>query len=260
MRVRKLKAVKHLFDVIKQCSLKVFCDNQTPLSDVYNELNVSPQPFMRQEYCNIQIVNKDIISVVNDERNLNHKVLVLNAGSFKTPGGNFKNGSLEQEELLCHCTNLYPALLKETDWYLSHRKIANCGLYNDDCIVSHNVSLLFDSDFNPIIDACYSFGVLTCSPVNLRTVLRNRPYMQEYAIDVMAMRIANLLGVASDYNDYYDTLILNAFGCKIGGHSPNVIAKVFKDFLDKRYRNCFKSIIFAIPEEKYYTVFDKILP
>lgn len=108
MRIKKLKAIRHLSDVSKQCSLKVFCDNQTPLSDVYNELNVSPQPFMRQEYCNIQIVNKDVISVINDERNLNHKVLVINAGSFKTPGGNFKNGSLEQEELLCHCTNLLP--------------------------------------------------------------------------------------------------------------------------------------------------------
>lgn len=259
MRIKKLKAIRHFSSLDKQCLSKVFCDNHTPLPDVYNEINVSPQPFMRKENSTIKILNTNVIDAVNEERKLRYKALVLNAGSFKTPGGNFKNGSLGQEELLCHCTNLYPALLKEMDWYLSHKKIANCGLYNDDCILSHNVSLLYDGDLNPIVNDCYTLGVLTCSPVNLRSVLRNRPYMQEYAVSIMSMRIGNLLGVASTYNNYYDTLILNAFGCKIGGHNPTVIATIFKDFLDKRYMNCFKRIIFAIPEEKYYSAFDKTL-
>ena len=259
MRTKKLKAIGHLSSLDEQCSSKVFCDNHTPLPDVYNELNVTPQPFMRKECCDIRVVNSDAITAVNEERKLKYKALVLNAGSFKIPGGNFKNGSLGQEELLCHCTNLYSALLKETDWYLSHKKIANCGLYNDDCIVSHNVSLLYDSDLNPIVNDCYTLGVLTCSPVNLRSILRNSPYIQEYAINVMSMRIDNLLGVASTYNNYYDTLILNAFGCKIGGHNPTIIATIFKDFLDKRYERCFKRIIFAIHEVKYYSVFDKAL-
>ena len=259
LRTKKLNAIKHFSSLNKQCSSKVFCDNHTPLPDIYNELNVCPQPFMRKESSTIEILNINVIDAVNEERKLKNKALVLNAGSFKTPGGNFKNGSFEQEELLCHCTNLYPALLKETDWYSSHKKIANYGLYNDDCIVSHNVSLLYDSDLNPIVNDCYIFGVLTCSPVNLRSVLHNRPCIQEYAISVMSMRVATLLGVASVYNDCYDTLILNAFGCKIGGYNPTIVAKMFKDFLDKRYQNCFKKIVFAIPEEKYYSVFDKTL-
>lgn len=52
-------------------------------------------------------------SLLSSTSNLTHKVAVLNMASPLSPGGGFVNGATSQEEFLCMCTTLLPALRDE---------------------------------------------------------------------------------------------------------------------------------------------------
>lgn len=52
-------------------------------------------------------------SLISSTSNLTHKVAVLNMASPLSPGGGFVNGAKSQEEFLCMCTTLLPALKDE---------------------------------------------------------------------------------------------------------------------------------------------------
>ena len=77
----------------------------------------------------------------------------------------------------------------------------------------------------------------------------------------MYERIDHVLSAAYDQNA--DTLILVAFGCGVFGNDPYTVSDMFQDLLENKYKNAFKTILFAIPigrKPENYDAFAKIFP
>ena len=49
-------------------------------------------------------------AIIEENNQENGHIVALNFASYKNPGGQFINGSMAQEESLCHASMLYPVL------------------------------------------------------------------------------------------------------------------------------------------------------
>ena len=70
------------------------------------------------------------------------RVAILNFASYKNPGGMFLNGSIAQEEALCHASNgvLFEVLSSEKvfdAFYEQNRKMLNRALYHDNLLYTY---------------------------------------------------------------------------------------------------------------------------
>lgn len=173
------------------------------------------------------------------------KVVVLNFASYKHPGGRFIDGSMAQEEALCHASTLYPVLASFPGYYNVNQHNMNYGLYNDDALYSENI--LFDK-YDLYAD------VITCACPNWGAIRRHNIAWSEN-VDALKSRIDFILKIA-EYNKV-DTIILGAWGCGVFKQDPWEVAKQFKEALKKH--QSFKTVVFAIPGGTNYEVFKKVL-
>ena len=180
------------------------------------------------------IANKDIkfelISVGSDEALLHTDILdkigLLNFASYKNPGGGFINGSIAQEESLCHQSTLYNVISTFKDFYDYNAKHTNYSLYLNRAIYSPNI----------IFNNGKIANVITCAAPNNHNNNKNNS-------KALASRIEFVLDIAED-NDI-DVLVLGAYGCGVFNQDPNEVAKLFIEGCQKRN---FKKVIFAIPD------------
>ena len=203
------------------------------------------------------------------------KVCVLNFASATNPGGGVVNGSSAQEECLCRCTTLYPCLNTSDMWnsfYTPHR-IADNPLYNNDCIYTPNVCV-FKSDTNfpePLKnEEWWNVDIITCAAPNLRERPSNRmnPNAGSSPAQITSLELEKLLttrifrifeiAVANKA----EVLILGAFGCGAFKNPPELVAKVFKNVMQK-FLGYFETIEYAVfhteRELANYEAFAKIM-
>ena len=203
------------------------------------------------------------------------KVCVLNFASATNPGGGVVNGSSAQEECLCRCTTLYPCLNTSDMWnsfYTPHR-IADNPLYNNDCIYTPNICV-FKSDTNfpePLkSEEWWNVDIITCAAPNLRERPSNRmnPNAGSTSAQITSAELEKLLtarilrifeiAVANKA----EVLILGAFGCGAFKNPPELVAKVFKNVMQK-FLGYFETIEYAVfhteRELANYEAFAKIM-
>lgn len=201
------------------------------------------------EYDNIQVVEmttEQYIMIMKP----NGKVAALNFASYKKAGGMFLEGSMAQEEALCHHSTLYN-VLSGYDSIFNHYKTnmndLNRGLYRDICLYSPDI--IFDNGFK-----C---DIITCAAPNLVPVLRYKTATMDEIYSVLYSRCKFILEVA--VSNHVDTLILGAFGCGVFKNNPHDVANIFKSLLyNENYRSYFKQVIFAIPTGENYDVFNNV--
>jgi uncharacterized protein (TIGR02452 family) len=191
------------------------------------------------------------------------KFTVLNFASYKHPGGMFMNGSSAQEESLCHKSNLYSVLSAPkfyNEYYVPHNEKGKTfrSLYTNELIYSPDVIFKdIDNDSKPIFA-----NVITCAAPNAGAYLKYKgsdPNTCEY---VMYNRIDALL--MSEYfwckeHDEKRILILGAFGTGVFKNPVRSTAAAFMELLMDKYRGCFDTIVFAIPDEYSYNIFQEEL-
>ena len=203
------------------------------------------------------------------------KACVWNFASATNPGGGVINGSSAQEECLCRCTTLYPCLNTSDMWnsfYTPHR-IADNPLYNNDCIYTPNVCV-FKSDTNfpePLKnEEWWNVDIITCAAPNLRERPSNRmnPNAGSSPAQITSLELEKLLttrifrifeiAVANKA----EVLILGAFGCGAFKNPPELVAKVFKNVMQK-FLGYFETIEYAVfhteRELANYEAFAKIM-
>ena len=185
------------------------------------------------------------------------RIAVLNFASATNPGGGVVHGSSAQEESLCRCSTLYPALNQEFLWqeyYNVNRASANV-LHTDACIYSPGIVICkTDEDFPerlPQMDRV-TVNVISCAAPNLRNIPANQ-YNPEngHAINVLPddlqrlheQRARAIFAVAAAHGT--DILVLGAFGCGAFRNDPRIVAKAYANVL-KNYRRYFDLIEFAI--------------
>ena len=197
-------------------------------------------------------------------------VAVLNFASATNPGGGVTKGSTAQEECICRCSTLYPALNQQMCWekyYNVNRKNGdNRG--SDTIIYTQDALVLKDKDYE-VLDQPFLVDIITCAAPNLRENPHNTyndgvnpkqlVLSDDELYNIHVNRAKHIFEVANRQG--VDYLVLGAFGCGAFKNNPEVVAKAYRDVLPKYIHN-FKVIDFAIIDGKYtnnYEVFKKIL-
>lgn len=169
-------------------------------------------------------------------------VSILNFASFKTPGGGFMKGSTAQEESLCHNSTLYQVLRHFKSLYIKNRKYVNNGLYYDVGIFSPRIHF-GEKVCNVLTVAAPNYNEFSSASVN-----RNIPsfIIKDKNNEVLRDRIDFVLNVLRYMKQ--KTIILGAFGCGVFKQHPSMVASIFKELLETKYKNVFEKVIFAIPK------------
>lgn len=173
------------------------------------------------------------------------KVAVLNFASFKNPGGKFLEGSLAQEESLCHSSFLYNVLSRFNEtYYAKNRKYTNRSMYMNRAIYTPNITFFYtDNEFQTRYTTA---DVITCAAPNYAAGSKYCGVTDTENTIALYERCRFVLDIAIENG--VDTLILGAYGCGVFGQNPYTVANVLRVlFREYEYENKFSRIIFAIP-------------
>ena len=173
------------------------------------------------------------------------KLAVLNFASYRHAGGGFLNGSMAQEEAICHASFLYNVLREFSGYYEWNEANYNMGLYMNRALYSPNVFFFCDDD-HVIAD------VITCAAPNRSMLLKDGRFSEKENEKALRDRIRFIRDICD--NECVDTLIAGAFGCGVFAQKPEVVAACFKEcFSDTKV----KKVIFAVPPDRNYPSFEK---
>lgn len=184
------------------------------------------------------------------------KIAVLNFASATHPGGGVVRGANAQEECLCRCTTLYPALKgkKAAPFYtLSHGN----ALHTDACLYTPGVlAVKTDTDLPERLPESefFTFDVVSCSAPNLRPQPANAMNPGDIdpahiadndLLELHVRRWRQILRAAAGRDD---VLVLGAFGCGAFRNPPALVADAFQELLrrDPLLAAAFKEIVFAV--------------
>ncbi len=199
---------------------------------------------------NIELIATDSVDAAF---RYNNKVCILNFASYKKPGGGFINGSIAQEECLCHESTLYNVLKTQYECFYNENKLSlKNGLYSNRALYSPNIIFEYDSKIKKV-------DVLTCAAPNY-AYAKTKNIGRKLNSTVLRNRIRFILSII--YKENVDTVILGAFGCGVFGQNPKEVSKIFKEEISNIFGNSNKTkFIFAIPNEngENYTQFSKVL-
>ncbi len=185
------------------------------------------------------------------------KVAVLNFASATNPGGGVTRGSSAQEEAICRCSTLYPALDTPGLWqkfYKFHRDRRDTR-YTDACIYTPGVTVVKTDTDRPERmnrEDWRQVDVITCAAPNLR----ERPYntmnpgqgsalklSDAELLELHKVRGKKILQAAAAHGA--DTVILGAFGCGAFRNPPEVVARAYRELLDQ-FDGYFRQVEFAV--------------
>ena len=208
------------------------------------------------------------------KKHLELKIAVHNFASATNPGGGVRHGSRAQEESLCRCTTLYPALntRENLDRYYTLNRARGDSLYDDACIYTPEVVICKSDVDRPARlsrDKWDLVDVITIAAPNLRTKPNNdlNPGDEEPAhvtdeelFELQETRIRHMFTVVAHHGA--DIFVTGAFGCGAFKNNPEVVARVYKKILPE-FDGCFKEVVFAIycrpNETQNFDAFERIL-
>ena len=176
------------------------------------------------------------------------KLAVLNFASYRHPGGGFLNGSMAQEEALCHASFLYNILREFSDYYEWNEANYNKGLYMNRALYSPNVFFFGEDGRNHVIA-----DVITCAAPNRSMLLKDGRFSEKENEEALKDRIRFIRDICD--NEGVDILISGAYGCGVFSQKPEMVAECFREcFSDTKVRN----VVFAVPPDRNYPAFEKV--
>ena len=236
-------AVQHTTDMMsKYPNLIAFSVKHSKIYTPNYPFDYSAMSMRSHGVENIAVYDEDTVRALMIETSFSNNnignVAILNFASFKNPGGKFIQGSIAQEESLCHASFLYN-VLKEFDstFYSYNRSHVNKSMYMNRAIYSPNVR--FENGVRYV-----SCGVITCAAPNINAGSKYYGVTDSENCTALYSRCKFVLDIAED--QHVDTLILGAFGCGVFGQNPYTVASMFKKLLTE-YKYRFNRVIFAIP-------------
>lgn len=175
------------------------------------------------------------------------KLAVLNFASYRHPGGGFINGSLAQEEALCHASFLYNVLREFPDYYEWNINNYNKGLYMNRALYSPDVYFFKESEEEYI-----KADVITCAAPNRSMLVKDGRFTEKENEVALKDRIRFIRDICDEED--VETLIAGAFGCGVFAQKPEMVAHYFREyFSDTKV----KAVIFAVPPDRNYVAFER---
>ena len=201
----------------------------------------------RNQSTEITIEALDTVSAGEKYHSLG-KTALLNFASYKNPGGMFMNGSKAQEECLCHESFLYNVLEEFRDsFYEWNNRHKNKALYFNRALYSPNI----------LFREAWCCDVITCAAPNKSAAQKYQAVSDDENYKALKSRMRFVLDIAVE--NEVDILVLGAWGCGVFGQNPVEVATAFQELLQKKYRNCFSKVIFAVPKDTAnYDAFCKV--
>lgn len=223
--------------------------------------NFTPREFQKDMQVTVTGHRTFEAATLIHEKFPDKRIGVLNFASATNPGGGVLWGSSAQEESLCRCSTLYPALdrpeLRE-NFYNFHRRREN-NLYTDFCIYTPGVKIIKSDTDQPERLPSEKFidvDVITCAAPNLR----NMEIPVEELEKLHLSRGRQILRVAAENG--IDCLVLGAFGCGAFRNDPKIVAKVYAKLMEE-FKGAFDLVEFAVfywgKEISNFEAFSKIL-
>lgn len=202
---------------------------------------------VKNENPEMVVVDSSVEDYILTKADMSLKTAILNFSSFTNPGGRYIDGSMAQEEALCHATTLYPVLKSfEQDFYAPHNKMKNRGLYVSEMLYSPGIRFKDNEDV--------SVDVITMAAPFARAALRNGVSMS-LINETIFYRLEQVFAVAAASG--VDRLVLGAYGCGVFQNDTEWVAKCIKN-LTKRYGKYFKEVVNPIPAGRNYSIFLKV--
>lgn len=187
---------------------------------------------------------KAILQLAEEENQ--EKIMCLNFASAKNPGGGFINGAEAQEESLARTSGLYESLLQTWDYYMIHRAMESC-FYTDTMIYSPKVPV-FRKDKGELLPKPVLCNFITSPAVNAGVIKRQEPERAHEILGAMDLRMDKMLSLALQQGN--EVLILGAWGCGVFKNDPTEIAGLFRKYIQGKYKNKFKRVVFAMLTKK----------
>ena len=188
-----------------------------------------------------------------------NKYTILDFADFIKPGGMFLDGSMAQEESLCHNSNLFNILnggWKFEDHYWNNaRDLITCyKRFSDAGIMIPDVAF---SDPDVTDDVTHFADVIVLAAPDRRRMDKREPAVDELFRDALRDRIRMIFKICYEFysnrpsteedKDKKRILILGAFGCGVFCNDPKMVATFMLDCFEKGYANMFDEVVFAIP-------------
>lgn len=219
-------------------------------------------------------------------------VTVLDFADYMKPGGMFMEGSMAQEESLCHKSNLYNILASGyqfADHFLDNKNLHYASgnhAYTDACIMIPSV-MFADDDIRQKRRTVADVIVLAAP--NKRHL--NTDNITDHEFDYYLRKRIEMIFKASYMfykkrgvitsdecvefkNTFYvfdplmsynkeekvkQTLILGAFGCGVFRNNPIQVARLMMDCISKGYANMYDKVVFAVPPGYNYDAFKEVI-
>lgn len=243
----KLVAQKHNEKMLKQCHDEIeYCVKKSKIysnrvikdtSNTVENVSIWNTNFIVEDMTSTEAIMK----YANDLPE-GGSCAVLNFASYRKPGGMFLEGSIAQEECLCHDSFLYNVLSRFPKYYEWNEEHKNYALYTNRAI--YTPEMIFFADENDKRGT--ECDVITCAAPNIKP---SRKYgwgiTDEMNRKALIERIKFILDIAA--SNQVDTLILGAFGCGVFGQDPGEVASIFMHQLTNKFYGAFRNIIFAVP-------------
>lgn len=251
---RRIVAEKHTEEMEKRFHKEILHSAQK--SRFYTG-GVTEAFFRMRSICITNWVKNQDVGTAIEESKMKYpesKTAVLNFASYKEPGGRFINGSMAQEEALCHASALYNVLKCFPSYYEWNRQFLNRALYLNRGIYSPEVPFVFGGSM-------VKCDVITVAAPNKNAAQKYCKVTNEENSLVLRGRIRFVLDIAEA--NQVDTLILGAYGCGVFGQDPTEVAEIFRELLESG-KYGFRRVVFPIPASKdgnlaaFQEVFNKI--
>ncbi len=239
------KACEHTEKMDKRYSFEIFFAREN--SKVYSpnsEFNIEPNKYETETL----FLNTDTVSALKQVNRAGMSYVgVLNFASYKSPGGLFLDGSMAQEEALCHESYLYNVLRDMPEYYAYNNKHLNRALYTNRALFTPEMKFRNR----------YWCNVLTCAAPNYRVAHRFNKVSAEENYKVMKNRTDFMLSCFAD--NKCPCIILGAWGCSVFGQNPAEVAGIMKELLDTKFKGCFEQVVIAVPgKNRNYEEFKKV--
>lgn len=173
--------------------------------------------------------------------------VIIDAGAFTRPGGNYEGGAFGPEQVLCSESNLYPILCALKDAYYEKNRGWESGL-----LFSDRALYVSDVAFSHAGTLRKADVVVIAAPNRKRALENNRSV--EGCDQALAFRIEAMLRVAATKGAA--TLICGAFGCGPQGNDDAQVAGLIKTWLDA-HPGVFEHVVFAVPRSSF-AAFDAV--
>ncbi|TFK25697.1 hypothetical protein FA15DRAFT_556906, partial [Coprinopsis marcescibilis] len=193
-----------------------------------------------------------------------YKIGILNFACPTEPGGQWKDGAQEQEEVVVRSSTLSTSLESHTasPFYQMHLAADRGGFYTDTMVYSPRIRIFRDDEgsFLTPLDV----DVVSSAAVDAREVRRRSEYVPrnavEYQIQIaMKERMGRILALFEHRGLTH--LVLGGFGTGLFENSAKIVAKIWKELLcgpKARFKNSFCNVVLASVDETVLEAFTHV--